>query len=101
MYHGNFRATTPAGAPSSAWGICDVCSELWDHNRLKFQWDYAGEQMINKGYMACPTCYDKPFTPGKVILIPPDPIPIQNPRPPSWAEQSGYTDPVIPDPWPY
>lgn len=100
MQYGNFKATIPSGAPKSAWGICDVCGELVDHDTLRFQKQWVGAELISLNYLACPTCYDIPFLPGKVILIPPDPVPIQNPRPPAWAEQSGYTDPTIPNPWP-
>ena len=100
MYHGNFKATQPNGAPKSAWGICDRCGELWDHDKLRFQWDYGGAELINLGILVCPTCYDVPFLPRKTILLPPDPVPIENPRPPAWSEQEGSTDPVIPNPWP-
>lgn len=100
MYHGNFHATQPSGSPDSAWGVCDLCGQVWDHNRLRFQWDWAGTELINKHLLVCPACYDEPFVPGKTILLPPDPIPIQDPRPPAWTEQEGETDPTIPNPWP-
>ncbi len=99
MYHGNFRAqVNPSNLDSFA--ICDVCGELWNHSALQFQYDWAGTELINLGYMACPTCYDKPFEPRKVIILPPDPLPIQNPRPPAWASQgAGGGLQVIPFEW--
>lgn len=99
MYHGNFKAQVNTNSPR-AWAVCDRCAELWNHDKLRFQWDWSGTELINLGILVCPTCYDIPFLPRKTILLPADPIPIQNPRPPAWAQQEGYTDPTIPNPWP-
>lgn len=86
MYKGNYRAqVNPSNLDSFA--ICDVCGKLWNHSQLQFQYDWAGTELINLGYMACPDDYDKPFTPRKVIILPPDPLPIKDPRPPAWATQ--------------
>ena len=99
MQHGNFKAqVNPAHLDSFA--ICDRCGELWNHSNLRWQWNWQGVELVNLQILVCPQCYDVPFLPGKVILIPPDPVPIQNPRPPAWAQQEGVTDPTIPDPWP-
>ena len=100
MYHGNFRAQVNTSNPES-FAICDRCGELWSHNRLQWQWDWQGVQLVNLQILVCPTCLDVPFLPGKVILIPPDPVPIRNPRPPSYAEQSSdETYQIAPQPQP-
>lgn len=99
MNHGSYRATVNPSKPE-AFAICDVCGSLWSHDRLRFQYDWSGTELINKHLLVCPHCYDKPFVPGKTILLPPDPVPIENPRPNAWAEQSGETNPSIPNPWP-
>lgn len=100
MYHGNFRATVNTSGHEDSFAICDLCGFLWNHSRLSFQWDYGGAELINLGILVCPDCLDIPFLPRKTILLPADPIPIENPRPPSYTQQEGYTDPTIPNPWP-
>ena len=84
-----------------ALGVCDRCGFLYNHNRLSWQMDWRGPNLQNLSILVCATCLDKPQESGqRTIILPPDPIPIQNPRPPAWAEQEGYTDPTIPNPWP-
>lgn len=75
--HGHASSLVP---PKSAWGICDRCAFVYDLNDLKFQFEYRGGSMINTGSRVCPTCMDKPFTPNKLIKLPPDPVPVKDPR---------------------
>lgn len=52
--------------------------------------------MQNLRILVCPDCYDKPQPNGqRTIIIPPDPLPIQNPRqdPYMFMGQSSSPDP--------
>lgn len=63
-----------------AFGICDRCGFLYNHNRLQWQYDWAGASLINKRILICDTCNDVPQTQLRAIVVPADPVPIQNPR---------------------
>lgn len=71
------RATTY----DSAWAICDSCGFLYAHRDLSWQYDYVGERLTNLRYLVCRTCYDTPQPQKKPVIVGPDPLPIQNPRP--------------------
>ena len=77
------RATGRASVSSSnprAFGICDRCGFLYNHNRLQWQFDYAGAGLINKRILVCNDCNDVPQAQLRAIVLPADPVPIQNPR---------------------
>lgn len=63
-----------------AFGICDRCGFLYNHNRLQFQFDWAGASLINKRILVCETCNDAPQQQLRAIVLPADPVPIMNPR---------------------
>lgn len=63
-----------------AFGICDRCGFLYNHDRLQWQYDWAGASLINKRILVCDTCLDVPQQQLRAIVIPADPVPIQNPR---------------------
>lgn len=63
-----------------AFGICDRCGFLYNHNRLSWQFDYAGASLINKRILVCNSCNDTPQSQLRAIVLPADPVPIQNPR---------------------
>lgn len=63
-----------------AFGICDRCGFLYNHNRLQWQYDYAGSGIINKRILVCNDCNDTPQSQLRAIVLPADPVPIQNPR---------------------
>jgi len=63
-----------------AFAVCDRCGIWYNHNRLSFQWDWAGAGMINKQILVCPRCLDRPQEQLRAIILPPDPLPIRNPR---------------------
>lgn len=70
------RATNP-----QAFGVCDRCNFLYNHIHLRWQIDYSGAGLYNKRILVCEKCYDTPQQQLKVIVIPPDPLPIINARP--------------------
>jgi len=81
------RASTSATNPR-AFAVCDRCSFWYNHNQLKFQYDWAGASLINKRILVCSTCYDTPQEQLRAIVIPADPVPVLNPRvePYAWDE---------------
>lgn len=79
------RAQVNPSAPA-AWGTCDRCSFIYLHSDLAWQWDYAGAGLINKRILVCRTCMDVPQPQLLSRILPPDPVPIQNPRPFYWTE---------------
>jgi hypothetical protein len=48
--------------------------------------DYSGSGLYNKRILVCENCYDTPQQQLKVIVIPPDPMPILNARPPNYVD---------------
>lgn len=73
------RARTSARNPR-AFGVCDRCSLWYNHQNLKWQYDWAGASLINKRILVCDTCYDTPQNQLRAIVLPADPVPIVNPR---------------------
>lgn len=73
------RARVSARNPQ-AFGICDRCGFLYNHASLSWQFDWAGASLINKRILVCDTCNDVPQQQLRAIVVPADPVPIQNPR---------------------
>jgi len=73
------RARTDARNPQ-AHAICDRCGFRYNHVALRWQYDWRGASMMNIRLLVCDTCYDMPQEQLRAIVIPADPIPIQNPR---------------------
>jgi hypothetical protein len=48
---------------------------------LQWQWDFQGARLQNLRLLVCDSCNDKPFQQNRTIILPPDPMPIMNPRP--------------------
>ena len=99
------RATGRASVSSRnprAFGICDRCGFLYNHDRLQWQFDYAGAGLINKRILVCRPCLDTPQNQLRAIVLPADPTPIQNPRVQDYAaaETSDVTTnaPTVLDP---
>ena len=63
-----------------AFAICDRCGFLMNHDRLSWQFDWAGASLINKRILVCETCNDVPQQQLRAIVLPADPVPIMNPR---------------------
>lgn len=75
--HGRARVST---RNPQAFGICDRCGILYNHNQLQWQFDWAGASLINKRILVCDTCNDVPQQQLRAIVLPADPVPIMNPR---------------------
>lgn len=93
------RTRIDARSPSAS-GQCDRCGFLYNHNHLRWQLDYSGAGLYNLRILVCEKCYDTPQQQRKVIVIPPDPMPILNARVPDYVGSEGayrgtYAPPVI------
>lgn len=66
-------------------GQCDRCGFLYNFDHLRWQIDYSGAGLYNKRILVCEHCYDTPQQQLKVIVIPPDPMPVINARPPDYV----------------
>lgn len=73
------RARISARNPRAA-GQCDRCGFVYNHLNLAWQYDWAGASLINKRLLVCDTCNDVPQQQLRAIVVPADPVPIQNPR---------------------
>jgi len=60
--------------------VCDRCGQIWQLNMLKWQYEWTGPRLQNLRIFVCPPCLDKPQPNIKTFVIPPDPIPVLNPR---------------------
>jgi hypothetical protein len=74
------HAITNPSAPS-AFGRCDSCGFIFNLKDLKFQHDWRGRSLQNLYTLRCRKCLDKPNEQLRVIVIPPDPMPVANARP--------------------
>lgn len=74
------RARTSARSPR-AHAICDRCGFRYNHDQLNFQMQWAGRTVINTQMLVCSHCLDNLQEQLRSIVIPPDPLPIPNPRP--------------------
>ena len=73
------RAKTSATNPQ-AHAICDRCGFRYNHVNLRWQFDWRGTSLQNIKLLVCDPCYDDPQEQLRAIVVPPDPMPIQNPR---------------------
>ncbi len=90
----------------SAFGICDRCGFRFLHRDLSWQYQYRGTKLQNINILVCNNgCLDIPQEQLRVIIIPPDPVPIMNARPENFVHDdnpmsalgySGITNTVTP-----
>lgn len=74
-----------------ALSTCDCCGFVYQRNALKWEMQWMGMQLQRTGFLYCPKCLDQPNEQLRTIIIPPDPIPIIDPRPePYSTEVTGW-----------
>lgn len=80
----------------SAWATCDRCGCNTNLRKLQWQYQYAGIGLINIRLKVCNTCLDKPSEFLKTIILPADPVPVDQPRPEPYAldENAGAAPPT-------
>lgn len=74
-----------------AYGTSDRNGMINNHHNLVWQWDWAGPKLINKRILVSPDELDKPQRQLGTIVLPPDPVPIQNARVEPYAIDETYS----------
>lgn len=68
-----------------ALGVCDQCGFTYNLRELKWQLQWQGMQLQRIPYLVCDTCWDTPQEQLRTIILPPDPVPVDNPRPENYT----------------
>ena len=71
-----------------AQATCDRCGGHYNHWKLQYQYQWQGPKLQNRRILVCRDCLDVPQEQLRTIIIPPDPIPIDNPRPEAYTQDS-------------
>ena len=84
-----------------AYGTCDRCATVYNHNELRWQYDYRGRTLQNLRILVCERCEDEGQPQLKPRILPPDPVSIANARPYPYCyaeEDDRYTtNPALPN----
>ena len=96
--HGHFRVDRSL---PSAQATCDRCGGWFQHSELKWQHQYAGAKLQNLRILVCSACLDDPQPQLRAIIIPPDPVPILNPRPENYVSDNNPISPIGQNAAPY
>lgn len=78
------RASVNATAPV-AQAQCDRCGFWYNRTDLMWQYQWAGTHIYSLGVLVCKPCYDTPQEQLRTIILPPDPPPVINARPPNFT----------------
>lgn len=84
--HGKARVSTSAPA---GFAQCDYCYETYNLVDLRPQMEWYGTTLTDTGFKACHRCISRPQDQLRPIILPPDPIPLLQPRPPYYAAVIG------------
>jgi hypothetical protein len=89
------RTRVQPSAPA-AFAVCDRCAFTYNHDRLQWQYEYAGPRLQNQRILVCDICLDIPQELNRPLRIPADPVPIRDPRSDLYAPLMPYilTDPT-------
>jgi len=80
-YRPHGKADISATQPRAR-GVCDRCGFMTNHYKLKWQYDWRGPKIQNLRFLVCDSCVDAMQQNGqRTIMLPADPLPIQNARP--------------------
>lgn len=79
------RARLDVNNPT-AQAACDRCQFLYSLDQLQRQFEWRGAALVDTGFLVCAgagtkNCLDRPQEQNRTIILPPDPVPRQNPRP--------------------
>ena len=81
--HPTGHARVSARSPR-AHAICDRCGRRFNRDRLIPQQQWSGLKLQTYNILVCTGangCYDRPQPQLRTLIIPPDPMPVLNPRP--------------------
>jgi hypothetical protein len=79
-YRYHSRAIVDPSNPA-AFGTCDRCCRIYNLRDLAFQYQYNGTGLYNTRFLVCSPCMDVPQPQLLNPVLPPDPMPVLNPRP--------------------
>lgn len=60
--------------------MCDRCGFMYTLNDLTWQYQWAGTRLQNLRLRVCEDCMDIPQEQLRAIILPPDPVPVDQPR---------------------
>lgn len=79
------RARTDPRNPN-AFGVCDRCGVWYNLKDLVWQHEWRGNELVDIRIRVCTvTCLDVPFELNRPLFLPPDPPPVEQPRPENFA----------------
>jgi len=80
--HGKARVnpTNPEG-----FGECSYCGDIVNLVDMRWNFEWAGMHLWNTRSLRCQRCVDTPNEQLRTIILPPDPPPLLNARPPNYA----------------
>lgn len=81
-----------------AHAICDRCGFRYNHYQLQWQYQWVATKLQNIRLLVCRSCYDTPQEQLRRIVIPPDPLPIHNPRPENYPNADNPISTIGADP---
>lgn len=74
------RAKINARHPQ-AMGECDLTGFWYPLSEMRHKMEWAGNKLVDTGLLVGPDQLDKPQHQYRSVILPPDPRPVQNPRP--------------------
>lgn len=78
------RAKVDANYPQ-AFGVCDRCGFWYNLVNLNYQHAWRGERLMNIRLRVCSRCMDRPAAFLRPLILPPDPVPVADPRPQNFS----------------
>ena len=86
------RARTDPQNPN-AFGVCDRCGIWHNLKDLVWQYEWRGNELVDIHIRVCTvTCLDVPFELNRPLYLPPDPPPVDQPRPEAFAIDEASED---------
>lgn len=85
------RRTITDPTNPEAWGTCDRSGFIAQQRNLQWQWEWGGTQLYNKRVLVAPDMLDEPQRQLGTIILPADPVAIENARPePYYVEEQTF-----------
>lgn len=83
-WHPTGRARVNARRPQ-ALAICDDCGFTYNRVDLRPKQQWKGVKLQTFNILVCRRCWDVPQIQLRTLILPPDPVPILNPRPENYT----------------
>lgn len=92
-WRGNPKAARVNPRAPEAWGRCDMSGFIVNLRDLRWNYQWAGNTLINTRQLVRPQSQDDPNEQYRTLVLPPDPKPVYNARPYPYAYAEA--DPVM------